>query len=59
MADQLLTVPEVMERLQLSRAKVYDLIRSQDLASLKIRGTRRIPETALSLHINTRIMEES
>jgi excisionase family DNA binding protein len=59
MADQLLTVPEVMERLQLSRSKVYDLIRSQDLASLKIRGTRRIPETALSTLQTTRTMEES
>lgn len=60
MADQLLTVPEVMERLQLSRAKVYDLIRSQDLTSLKIRGTRRIPETALSnLHTNIWNTEES
>jgi excisionase family DNA binding protein len=48
MADQLLTVPEVMDRLQLSRAKVYDLIRSQHLVSLKIRGARRIPETALT-----------
>jgi excisionase family DNA binding protein len=60
MADQLLTVPEVMERLQLSRSKVYDLIRSQHLASLKIRGTRRIPEAALStLHTNTRNTEAS
>jgi excisionase family DNA binding protein len=48
MTDQLLTVPEVMDRLNVSRAKVYDLIRSQDLASLKIRGARRIPATALT-----------
>ena len=48
MADQLLTVPEVMHRLQLSRAKVYDLIRSQHLASVKIRSARRIPETAIT-----------
>lgn len=48
MTDQLLTVPEVMERLQLSRSKVYDLIRSRHLASLKIRTARRIPETALT-----------
>ncbi len=47
MTDRLLTVPEVMDRLHASRAKVYDLIRSQRLVSLKIRGTRRIPETAL------------
>lgn len=54
MADRLLTVPEVMDRLDLSRAKVYDLIRSQRLASLKIRGTRRIPETALAaIHPHT------
>ena len=48
MADQLLTVPEVLHRLQLSRAKVYDLIRSQHLASVKIRSARRIPATALT-----------
>lgn len=48
MADQLLTVPEVMHRLQLSRAKVYDLIRSQHLASVKIRSARRIPEAAIT-----------
>jgi excisionase family DNA binding protein len=48
MTDQLLTVPEVMDRLHLSRAKVYDLIRAQHLASLKIRGARRIPEAALT-----------
>ncbi len=57
MADRLLTVPEVMDRLQLSRAKVYDLIRSRHLASLKIRAARRIPETALTaLHTD---MEDS
>jgi excisionase family DNA binding protein len=48
MTDRLLTVPEAMDRLQLSRAKVYDLIRSRHLASLKIRNARRIPETALT-----------
>lgn len=48
MADRLLTVPEVMDRLDLSRAKVYDLIRCRHLASLKIRGARRIPGTALA-----------
>ena len=54
MADRLLTVPEVMDRLDLSRARVYDLIRSRELASLKIRNTRRIPESALTaLHTDT------
>ncbi len=56
--DRLLTVPEVMDRLKLSRAKVYDLIRSRQLASLKIRTARRIPETALTA-LRIPNMEES
>jgi len=44
---QLLTVPEVMARLKLGRSKVYDLIRSHRLASIKIDGARRIPADAV------------
>ena len=40
---ELLTVPEVMARLKLGRSKVYDLIRSHRLVSIKIDGARRIP----------------
>ncbi|MEU0049356.1 helix-turn-helix domain-containing protein [Streptomyces sp. NPDC006309] len=44
---ELLTVPEVMARLKLGRSKVYDLIRSQRLVSIKIDGARRIPADAV------------
>ena len=48
MADRLLTVPEVMERLHLSRATVYDLIRSRALPSGTVGRARRIPESAVN-----------
>ncbi|MGW1943192.1 helix-turn-helix domain-containing protein [Streptomyces sp. NPDC001940] len=44
---ELLTVPEVMTRLKLGRSKVYDLIRSRRLLSIKIDGARRIPVGAV------------
>ncbi|MEX3102581.1 MULTISPECIES: helix-turn-helix domain-containing protein [unclassified Streptomyces] len=42
----LLTVPDVMSRLQLGKSKVYDLIRTKRLASFTEGRARRIPETA-------------
>ncbi|MEV6743445.1 helix-turn-helix domain-containing protein [Streptomyces sp. NPDC051080] len=44
---ELLTVPEVMARLKAGRSKVYDLIRSRRLVSIKIDGARRIPDIAV------------
>ncbi|MEV6313748.1 helix-turn-helix domain-containing protein [Streptomyces sp. NPDC051776] len=44
---ELLTVKEVMARLKLGRSKVYDLIRSHRLVSIKIDGSRRIPADAV------------
>lgn len=44
---ELLTVPDVMARLKVGRSKVYDLIRTQRLASIKIDGARRIPAEAV------------
>ncbi|MER5502965.1 helix-turn-helix domain-containing protein [Streptomyces sp. NPDC002561] len=46
-AAELLTVPEVMARLKVGRSKVYDLIRSRRLVSIKIDGARRIPDIAV------------
>ena len=40
---ELLTVPEVMARLKISRSTVYDLIRTRQLASITIGRARRIP----------------
>ncbi|MEV8333339.1 helix-turn-helix domain-containing protein [Streptomyces niveus] len=47
MTDQLLTVPDVMARLSVGRTKVYDLIRTRRLVSIKVDGCRRIPVDAV------------
>ncbi|MFE3182527.1 helix-turn-helix domain-containing protein [Streptomyces violascens] len=54
---ELLTVPEVMARLKLGRSKVYDLIRSHRLVSIKIDGSRRIPLDSVSSFILAQIDE--
>ncbi|MFJ8335107.1 helix-turn-helix domain-containing protein [Streptomyces sp. NPDC094437] len=46
-APELLTVPEVMTRLKVGRTKVYDLIRTHRLLSIKVDGCRRIPDDAV------------
>ncbi|MFF0110733.1 helix-turn-helix domain-containing protein [Streptomyces sp. NPDC085927] len=53
----LLTVPEVMTRLKVGRSKVYDLIRSRRLVSIKIDGARRVPADAVRDFILDRIEE--
>ena len=47
-ADDYLTVSEVAELLKISRWKVYELIRSQELASFRLGRCRRIPAGAVS-----------
>jgi excisionase family DNA binding protein len=54
---QLLTVPEVMARLKVGRSKVYDLIRSHRLVSIKIDGCRRIPADAVQDFVHGRMEE--
>ncbi|GAA4096090.1 MULTISPECIES: helix-turn-helix domain-containing protein [Streptomyces] len=54
---ELLTVAEVMTRLKLGRSKVYDLIRSHRLVSIKIDGARRIPLDSVSSFILGQIEE--
>ncbi|MFF4751516.1 helix-turn-helix domain-containing protein [Streptomyces sp. NPDC002514] len=44
---ELLTVPETMALLKVGRTKVYELIRTRRLPSLKVGGCRRIPDDAL------------
>ena len=56
---ELLTVPQVMERLQLGRTAVYDLIRTRQLASLTLGRARRIPTHALTDFIRTRLEQEA
>ena len=42
MERMLLRIPEVADRLTLSRSKVYELIRSGDLQSVQIGRVRRV-----------------
>jgi excisionase family DNA binding protein len=54
---ELLKVPEVMAQLKVGRSKVYDLIRTHRLVSIKIDGCRRIPADAVRDFINGRLGE--
>lgn len=56
MEKVLLSVPEVMELTGLGRCVVYDLIRSGQLASVKIGRYRRIPPAAVTEFV-ARMME--
>ncbi|WP_199578431.1 helix-turn-helix domain-containing protein [Streptomyces sp. CRB46] len=55
----LLTVPQVMARLQLGRSAVYDLLRSGQLASITLGRARRIPARALTDFIRARLEQEA
>lgn len=57
--DELLTVPQVMARLQLSRSAVYDLIRTRQLASISLGRARRSPAHALTDLIRTHLDQEA
>ncbi|WP_406730115.1 helix-turn-helix domain-containing protein [Streptomyces sp. NBC_01794] len=56
---ELLTVPQVMARLQLGRSAVYDLLRTGQLASITLGRARRIPTPALTDFIRTRLEQEA
>jgi excisionase family DNA binding protein len=56
---ELLTVPQVMERLQLGRTAVYDLLRTRQLASITLGRARRIPAHALTDFIRTRLEQDA
>ncbi|MDL2080768.1 helix-turn-helix domain-containing protein [Streptomyces sp. GXMU-J15] len=56
-AAEALTVPEVMAALRISRFKVYDLIRSNQLPSFTIGRCRRIPADALHNFMQERMRE--
>ncbi|MFI7147306.1 helix-turn-helix domain-containing protein [Nonomuraea sp. NPDC050022] len=57
MTRLLLTVPEAAKALAISRSKLYQLIASGAVASLRIDGSRRIPISALNDYI-TRLATE-
>ncbi len=52
---QLLTIPEVCDRLKLGRSKVSELIATGQLESLKIDGARRCTEDQVGEFIGQRI----
>ncbi|RKN39525.1 helix-turn-helix domain-containing protein [Streptomyces hoynatensis] len=52
-----LTVPEVMTALRLSRSKVYDLLRTNQLKSFTAGCARRIPTEALRQYIDNQMGE--
>jgi excisionase family DNA binding protein len=52
----LLTVPQVMASMQISRHSVYRLIRSRELGSVTIGRSRRIPAAALAAFVTSASM---
>ncbi|MEV4251973.1 helix-turn-helix domain-containing protein [Spirillospora sp. NPDC049652] len=52
MTPLLLTVPEAARALSISRSKLYELIASGALRSVRIDGSRRVPYDALTTYIN-------
>lgn len=57
MAVVVYTVKETAEMLKISRWKVFDLIRTNAIRSVKIGGLRRVPNTAIEEYI-ARLLEE-
>lgn len=51
----LLTVSDVCKRLQIGKSKVFELIATKELESLKIDGSRRFTEEQVSDYIARRI----
>lgn len=58
MERKLLTIPEAMTVLALSRWKVYELIRSGQLESIKVGRGRRVPTDALDTFV-TELRQEA
>jgi excisionase family DNA binding protein len=58
MTRLLLTVPEAANALAISRSKLYELLASGVLRSVRIDGSRRIPLDSLTTYIDT-LMEEA
>lgn len=59
MSADLLTVDDVMARLQVGKHTVYDLIRSRRLHSVRIGRCRRIPAASLAAYLDSLIKEAS
>lgn len=59
MAEQLLTVQEVCERLHVSRANVYRLLKSGDLRAVKVGRCTRFRAEALDEWVRARETAET
>ena len=55
----LMTVPEAAEALAISRSKLYELLASGAIASIRIDGSRRIPLTALEEYVSRLLAERT
>lgn len=53
----LLKVEETARLLNIGRTRVYDLLRTGQLSSVKIFGARRVPLTSIHLYIETLLQE--
>ena len=54
-----MTVPEAAEALAISRSKLYELLASGAIASIRIDGSRRIPLTALEEYVSRPLAERT
>ena len=59
MTGLLLTVPEAAEALAISRSKLYELLTSGVVASIRIDRSRRIPLAALDEYISRLLAERT
>ena len=57
MTRLLLTVPEAAETLAISRSKLYELLATNAVASIRIDGSRRIPLSALEEYVSRLLAE--
>ncbi|WP_449060818.1 helix-turn-helix domain-containing protein [Planomonospora algeriensis] len=59
MTPLLLTVPEAAAALAISRSKLYQLIASGAVVSIRVDGSRRVPVSALHDYIARLTAQES
>ena len=57
MTRLLLTVPEAAEALAISRSKLYELLATGAVASIRVDGSRRVPLTALEEYVSKLLAE--
>jgi len=59
MSKLLLTVPEAATMLAISRSKLYELMASGMVRSVRIDGSRRVPVEALEAFVSGLLSEEA